>query len=373
MPYAPSFLFRSQSFDCGGSCQWLYRGPWALDALRATFNVSDPAPLPLLAAPMTSPDQIPLKPHTANDGGPVVVSSSSEEEEITCPLLRRYSPLSGLSFFVESFMVFLLTLAAHLRPRIPIENPSATGPSGTSPRARSAMGEFPLRSGRDPLATPVPPQEQGEGSSTLLVTAVEDSSAVPLANNPFSLPVPPDQATQVLPPSPVELFVSRKRNGSTPESPRSTSSQSKPKKTLIPCPLPPGAITTREISERHRPREADLPPLISGQRETSGSSSCIPQLEQELKDLKKNKVQEKGTLLRRLKTLSGAYDSLKERYAASVRKTDSLLDELESVRVERNSTYLEREAFRKERDTLRINWDEAIQANERLWKRLEEN
>ncbi|GAA0183643.1 hypothetical protein LIER_31020 [Lithospermum erythrorhizon] len=46
-----------------------------------------------------------------------------------------------------------------------------------------------------------------------------------------------------------------------------------------------------------------------------------------LKDLKKHKVQEERTLRHRLKALTRDYDSLKERYAANVCKTDSLLAE----------------------------------------------
>ncbi|GAA0183455.1 hypothetical protein LIER_30863 [Lithospermum erythrorhizon] len=74
----------------------------------------------------------------------VVVRNSSEEEEVTCPLLRRYPPLPGLSFFVSPFMAFLLTLVARFRPRSPVKDPFAIGPSDTSHGTQSAMGDFPL-------------------------------------------------------------------------------------------------------------------------------------------------------------------------------------------------------------------------------------
>ncbi|GAA0149339.1 hypothetical protein LIER_08542 [Lithospermum erythrorhizon] len=92
--------------------------------------------------------------------------------------------------------------------------------------------------------------------------------------------------------------------------------------------------------------------LLSSYEEASGSSSRIPQLERELKDLRKHKAQEEGLLLRRLMTLAWNYDSLKKRYIASIYKIDSLLAELEGVMIERNSAQHERDAFGKDKDTL---------------------
>ncbi|GAA0173726.1 hypothetical protein LIER_27284 [Lithospermum erythrorhizon] len=119
--------------------------------------------------------------------------------------------------------------------------------------------------------------------------------------------------------------------------------------------------------------------------EEDGLSSCetpihagqwlllpYPQLERELKDLGTHKAQENGAHRHRLQAITMYYDSLKERYVSSVGKTDSLLAKLEGVRVKRNSAQQEREAFWKEKDTLRIDRDETIQVNERFLKRLED-
>ncbi|GAA0161629.1 hypothetical protein LIER_17901 [Lithospermum erythrorhizon] len=76
--------------------------------------------------------------------------------------------------------------------------------------------------------------------------------------------------------------------------------------------------------------------LLASYEEASGSSSHISQLEQEMNELKKCKVQEESVLQRHLKNLVGDHESLKERYASNVRKTDSLVAELERVKVERN-------------------------------------
>ncbi|GAA0156724.1 hypothetical protein LIER_14148 [Lithospermum erythrorhizon] len=72
----------------------------ALEALRATFNVHDHAPLPPPTAPATSFDQLPLSPYRFK---PVLVSSSSEEDEVGSPLMRGYVPFPGLSSFVDPF------------------------------------------------------------------------------------------------------------------------------------------------------------------------------------------------------------------------------------------------------------------------------
>ncbi|GAA0169133.1 hypothetical protein LIER_40711 [Lithospermum erythrorhizon] len=72
--------------------------------------------------------------------------------------------------------------------------------------------------------------------------------------------------------------------------------------------------------------------LVTLYEEASGSSTRIPQLEWELKDLRKRKAQEEGALRRHLKALTRDFDSLKERDAASICNTDSLLVELEVMK-----------------------------------------
>ncbi|GAA0149652.1 hypothetical protein LIER_36965 [Lithospermum erythrorhizon] len=87
----------------------------------------------------------------------VVISSSSEEDEVTSPLVRRYSLFPGLSSLLRSIVSFLLTMDVYFRPRTPAEDLDAPGLSGASPRAQSAMYNFPVGSGGDPTATLVFP------------------------------------------------------------------------------------------------------------------------------------------------------------------------------------------------------------------------
>ncbi|GAA0183337.1 hypothetical protein LIER_30763 [Lithospermum erythrorhizon] len=184
----------------------------------------------------------------------------------------------------------------------------------------------------------------------------EVGSLVSLTANPSSSPAVPNSHS---PPSLVELSVSRKRMGSPPMSPQSTHPRRMPEKAFmtqvgisfaiiftVMCPLlllrffagplslsssPPKVASIREISEGHGPRGINLFRLFPKERgifflEAQGSGRRGPPAS--------------------LKTLTPDYDSLKERYAANVRKTDSLLEELEGVRVERNSTQHERDCFR---------------------------
>ncbi|GAA0173859.1 hypothetical protein LIER_27378 [Lithospermum erythrorhizon] len=98
--------------------------------------------------------------------------------------------------------------------------------------------------------------------------------------------------------------------------------------------------------------------LLATYEVASGSSSRINQLEQELRTLRKAKAREERRALRHhLKNLSGEHDTLKERYAASVRRTDSVKAELDGVRTERDFAEMEREAFWKERKVLRTSRD----------------
>ncbi|GAA0164932.1 hypothetical protein LIER_39878 [Lithospermum erythrorhizon] len=227
-------------------------------------------------------------------------------------------------------MAFLLTLAASFTPRTPADSPPVIGPSGTS------------------HATLILPQGQGEESFTPLVPAVEGA---PAQGQPT---VGEHSSTQVL-----RITLSRPRpeeEGLSPCSPPSKSPQWRSKK----------APMTQLSPSRRSPKNMVHQELISS------SSFQGREVEWELKDLRKHKAQEEGALRRRLKTLKCYYDSLKERYAACVRKTYSLLAELEGIRVKRNLAQHEREAFRKEKDTLRTDRDEAIQANEHLLKRLED-
>ncbi|GAA0185024.1 hypothetical protein LIER_32312 [Lithospermum erythrorhizon] len=155
--------------------------------------------------------------------------------------------------------------------------------------------------------------------SATLVLETEDHGEVgattPLAANPSPLPTPLTQAVQAptspLPPTTSKPSASKKSKGSSPASPRSTHSQ--------------------RISEKAPNIVLHPPRGCSSYEESSGSTSHIPQLEWELEDLRKHKAQEEGTLRRRLKNLAGVYDSRKERYAASVRKKDTLRAKLEGV------------------------------------------
>ncbi|GAA0143409.1 hypothetical protein LIER_04101 [Lithospermum erythrorhizon] len=71
--------------------------------------------------------------------------------------------------------------------------------------------------------------------------------------------------------------------------------------------------------------------LMSSYEETNGSTSQVVQLKHELKILKKEKAQEEGVLQRCLRNLSGEHNTLQERYAASVRRTEAVRAELEGM------------------------------------------
>ncbi|GAA0141137.1 hypothetical protein LIER_02351 [Lithospermum erythrorhizon] len=60
--------------------------PEALEALRVSFCVPGHASLPPPAAPIATPNRLPMRPPASE---PVVVSSSSEEDETMSPLLKR--------------------------------------------------------------------------------------------------------------------------------------------------------------------------------------------------------------------------------------------------------------------------------------------
>ncbi|GAA0159453.1 hypothetical protein LIER_16223 [Lithospermum erythrorhizon] len=62
--------------------------------------------------------------------------------------------------------------------------------------------------------------------------------------------------------------------------------------------------------------------LMSSYEEANGSSSRVGQLQQEVKTLKKEKAWEEGVLQQRLKNLTMEHDTLHERYAASIRRTE---------------------------------------------------
>ncbi|GAA0146533.1 hypothetical protein LIER_06462 [Lithospermum erythrorhizon] len=154
----------------------------------------------------------------------------------------------------------------------------------------------------------------------------EVGSTVPLATNPSPPPAPLIQTAQVhispSPPSLAELSVSRKRKRSLPTSILCPS---------LPLRLPPSGTSPNDMGHEELisslsslgSEEAALRPykgLFSSYEEVSVSFYRIPQLERKLNDLKRHK----------------------ERYASNVLKTDSLLAELEGVRVERNSAQQER-------------------------------
>ncbi|GAA0156077.1 hypothetical protein LIER_13652 [Lithospermum erythrorhizon] len=225
----------------------------ALEALRATYNVSDHAhPSPPIV-PATSSDQQPLRLHAPNDTMPVM----------------------------------------------------------------GALDDPPHGSGGDPFASPSLPREQGDRT---FLPAGQVATATPARGPP---PIGEHSATVVLEP------------------------------------------------KGHEKEEDEVPSFQSSAsyEEASGSSSQIIQLELELRTLRKEKGREEACL----KNLARQYDTLKERYAASVRRTDSVRAEMDGVHAERDSTQMEREAFQKEMEVLRTDRDETLQSNVRLLGQLEDS
>ncbi|GAA0186531.1 hypothetical protein LIER_33819 [Lithospermum erythrorhizon] len=157
------------------------------------------------------------------------------------------------------------------------------------------------------------------------------------------------EVTGPSPSAPKDPSASRKTIGSPYSNPRRAQSQRRSDKApvsqglwdLITAP-PAGGSSISKKSSSYPSHEEGVAlhlykRLLTSFEEASQSSSRVSQLEQELRALRREKAREEGALKRCLKNLAGEHDALKERYAASVRRTDSKRSQLDGVRAERYS------------------------------------
>ncbi|GAA0175834.1 hypothetical protein LIER_28932 [Lithospermum erythrorhizon] len=332
----------------------------ALEALRATLVMHDHAPPPPPAAPATSFDQLSLRPPTPIAADPVMVSSSLEEDEVESPLLRRYLRFPGLSPFADPFFASIFTRAACFRARHPIRESPMFGPSDAflDPQGAEVNTSQVLMGNLS--ASPHPPLRQGVG--LLLPTEQAPIATLGRAGG---------HSTTVL----LDLEDQREVGSTTPQPPPSASSRSQRRLGKDSLPQSPAFPSQSSLASRRSPADQNHKELISSfstlgdklfdlqgvvlqsykgllssYEEASGSSSRAGQLEHELKALRKEKAQEEGE-----------YNTLQERYAARVRRTEAVKDELEGMQAERDSALLERDALKKEGENFRTGRDEMLQ------------
>ncbi|GAA0160658.1 hypothetical protein LIER_39080 [Lithospermum erythrorhizon] len=313
----------------------------ALQALRATYNVSDHVPTPHPAIPATCSDQQPLRLFAPNAARLVMVSNSSEEDEVTGPLLRRPSPSSG--------------------------GPPVMGPSDVVLGPQGIMDGTSQGSSGNHSSSPLLPPWKGKGSSSpadlvsvaTLALADEYSATVVLE--------PQDRGEGVrLSPSASKGLPASKKSGIP-------SCQSTAAAILKESPAPPagGSSMSKRSAEDPNQKERISSFFALGDK-ASGSSFRVGHLEHELKTLKRETSPEEGVLQRRLTNLTVEHSTLQERCATRIRRTKAVRAELEGVQANRDFAQLERDSLKKERESLCACRDEALQSNDRLLCQLKE-
>ncbi|GAA0166548.1 hypothetical protein LIER_21679 [Lithospermum erythrorhizon] len=277
-----------------------------LEVLRVSFSVPDHALLPPSTAPVSGPNQLPLRQPTPTFAL-VVVRSSSKEDEAMSPHLRRpCSSTTGASVQNPDEAALQPQDMGADTPLGPERNSSSSSP--LSPRDQ--------RQGRPSLANPasVAAQESVGGQySATEVLEPEDQrgvgSTIPLT--PSSVPLP------------------------TLEEPR-------PKGPSI-SPLGNSPVPPEKFFGLHGMVLQSYKDLLSSYEAPSGSSSRVGQLEGELKALKDEKAREEGVLQCHLKNLTGEHSILEKRYGANVRRVEAVRTSLEGVQAERDSAMMERD------------------------------
>ncbi|GAA0157156.1 hypothetical protein LIER_14481 [Lithospermum erythrorhizon] len=135
--------------------------------------------------------------------------------------------------------------------------------------------------------------------------------------------------------------------------------------------MPKSSGQKEEISSQRRLGKASLlqSPAFPAQSSLASRRSPANPTHEELissfsalgdKALKKEKAQEKGALQRPLRNLSGEHNTLQERYATSIRRTEAVKAELEGMHAKRDFALLERDAIENERESLRASRDEML-------------
>ncbi|GAA0158429.1 hypothetical protein LIER_15459 [Lithospermum erythrorhizon] len=289
----------------------------ALDSLRATYNVGDHAPLPLLIVPTTSSDQQPLRPRPSA-GGPSVTSPSDDKGSVL-PVgqVGTTTPADGPILVGEHSATVVLEPKGHkeVGSATPLDSTPSPLPTsvvqdtGSSPSAPEGPSASKKRM-RSPPSNPLPIQSQRRSDKALFSRVRILSFILPSI---LQLPAPPAGGSSLL-----------KKPSTDPSHEELISSLS--------------TLGDKEVSLRSYKR------LLASYKEASGSSSRVSQLEQEHRTLTKEKAQEEGSLQPRLKNLAGDNNTLKEKYASI-----------------------------KEREVLRTSRDEAFQSNDRLLGQLEES
>ncbi|GAA0142762.1 hypothetical protein LIER_35630 [Lithospermum erythrorhizon] len=298
---------------------------------------------------------------------------------------------NGLRLPVHPFVGGVLSLVRTLEALMATYNCALFG--RLRPPGNAGLVVVSSSSEEDEDHTEGPPAVEPSGISSGSRSAMKDHREVgtttPLASNSSNPQAPPAQAAQATVPSPPPFMkpsASKKREGSPVLNQRILRGNRtrpllySPSLALGPrvsekCPANMGyeelisslSSIGNKLFDLHGVALQAYGKLLSFYEEASRSTSSLSQIKQEMKTFRKHQAREDGILQCRLQNLTRDYDSLKERYAANVRKMDFVMAELEGLQVERDSTLLEREAFRKKREILRTSKEEACNPTTTCW------